>query len=207
MACGKQIPWSDLVPIIGYMGVRGKCRYCRTSIGVWTYAGELLPAIVLPLLLFSGLSWPSALATVFVLGHLYISMTTDYNFHLLDHENAVFIAGWSFFAVIFDGGIDALYRSALTGGAAFLIMGFLYIIAGSGRMGFGDVILGSILAFFTGFPWALVLFNVAAGGAVIYSLLVLKDRKLAIPFGVFLSISAWIAVIVHALFRMKIGYI
>lgn len=202
MNCEKQIPRVDLIPIIGYIGVRGRCRYCNTPIGIWTYIGELMPAIALPLLIYSGLPWPSALASILLLGHLYISIATDYNFHLLDHENALFTGGWAILAAWFNGGIDAIIEASMTGVAALLILLSLYFIAGDRRMGFADVILGSILSFFVGFPWALVLFNLAAGGAVIYGFFILKDRTIPIPFGVFLSISAWVTTITHAIFRI-----
>ena len=46
MSCGKQIKWYDLVPLISFLILRGKCRYCKTKLS-WQYpAVEALNGIL-----------------------------------------------------------------------------------------------------------------------------------------------------------------
>ena len=39
--CGKQILWYDNIPIISYIILKGKCRYCKTRIPVRLVSFEL----------------------------------------------------------------------------------------------------------------------------------------------------------------------
>ena len=32
MSCGHKLQWYDLVPLVSYMMLGGKCRYCKTKI-------------------------------------------------------------------------------------------------------------------------------------------------------------------------------
>ena len=32
MSCGHRLQWYDLVPLVSYMILGGKCRYCKTKI-------------------------------------------------------------------------------------------------------------------------------------------------------------------------------
>ena len=34
MTCGEQIKWYDLVPLVSFLFLRGKCRYCKTKLSV-----------------------------------------------------------------------------------------------------------------------------------------------------------------------------
>lgn len=61
MSCNKTLHWYDLVPVLSFLWLRGKCRDCKSSIS-WQYAGvELLTGILfvlayikyLPLLWFA----------------------------------------------------------------------------------------------------------------------------------------------------------
>ena len=36
MTCGKQIKWYDLVPLVSFLVLRGKCRYCKEKLS-WQY--------------------------------------------------------------------------------------------------------------------------------------------------------------------------
>ena len=46
MKCGKQIKWYDLVPLVSFLVLRGKCRYCKDKLS-WQYpAVEALNGIL-----------------------------------------------------------------------------------------------------------------------------------------------------------------
>lgn len=50
--CGKQIHWYDNIPIISWLVLRGKCRYCHKKIGVADFLSEISMAVA-----FFMLSW------------------------------------------------------------------------------------------------------------------------------------------------------
>src|SRR3990167_9673658 len=44
--CKKTLSWNDLIPILSYVGLRGKCRYCKTNLS-WQYPFiELLTTVI-----------------------------------------------------------------------------------------------------------------------------------------------------------------
>lgn len=42
--CRKQLKWSDNIPIISWLFLRGRCRYCHQKIGLAEFLAELLTA-------------------------------------------------------------------------------------------------------------------------------------------------------------------
>ena len=42
MSCGKEIKWYDLIPVISYLILGGKCRYCKEKLSLQYPCIELL---------------------------------------------------------------------------------------------------------------------------------------------------------------------
>jgi|ERR1700736_3536250 len=39
-SCGRTLQWFELVPLLSYVSLRGRCRTCHASIGVRAFAWE-----------------------------------------------------------------------------------------------------------------------------------------------------------------------
>ena len=89
--------------------------------------------------------------------------------------------------------------SAVSGGAAGLIIMLLPFLLSRGGMGFGDVKMAALIGLITGFPKVFIalFLSIIAGGLVATALLALrlKGRREAIPFGPFLAIGTMLVVI------------
>jgi leader peptidase (prepilin peptidase)/N-methyltransferase len=60
--CGHQLSWKDLVPLISWLCLVGRCRYCRKAIGARYLIVEILSALLCAVfLLLFGVSWLSLL--------------------------------------------------------------------------------------------------------------------------------------------------
>lgn len=69
--CGHELEPRDLFPIISYLLLKGKCRYCGQSFTARSMLVELATGLLFALAFFSfGLSWQ--LATVTIFGSFYI---------------------------------------------------------------------------------------------------------------------------------------
>ena len=44
--CGETLKWCDLVPIVSYIFLRGKCRYCHTSIPIRGFLIEIFGGLI-----------------------------------------------------------------------------------------------------------------------------------------------------------------
>jgi prepilin signal peptidase PulO-like enzyme (type II secretory pathway) len=98
-------------------------------------------------------------------------------------------------------GNDAGWRviSAVSGGAAGLVIMLIFFLIARGGMGLGDVKMAAMMGLMTGFPKVLIalFLSVIAGGLVAITLLSLglKKRRQPIPFGPFLSLGTMAVVV------------
>lgn len=60
LSCGHQLAWYDLAPLISWVSVKGKCRYCRKPIG---YMEPLIELGVAAAFILSYVFWPFGLGT------------------------------------------------------------------------------------------------------------------------------------------------
>ncbi len=217
--CNKPIPWYLNIPILSYLLLRGRCRFCAARITPRYLLVELLVGILFTLtwLKFAPGNDPRPLGLVGITNYHLIPIYWVALFGLvmgtfIDFEHMIIpnrvtlggiLAGWvlSMFVPALHGEQTAwmgLFRS-VTGAAAG--WGILWGIASLGTlmfrkeaMGFGDVkLLGAIGAFL---GWKSVLFTIIAsslaGSIVGISLIVFGGKKMQsrIPYGPYLSLAA-----------------
>jgi len=200
--CGHILAWQDLIPLVSWVSLGGKCRYCRKPIS-WQYpAVELATA-----LLFVGSYhyWPHGFDAqgnslfifwlIFLVG--FMAMTVyDLRWYLLPDKLVypllyLATAQVLMLAVIFDGGLAAIEEALLglmfAGGTFYL----LYQVSKGKWIGGGDVKLGFVLGLIVGGPMAalLMLFIASCMGTLVAIPLLLAGkakRSTRLPFGPFL---------------------
>ncbi|MFC1913795.1 prepilin peptidase [Chloroflexota bacterium] len=208
-ACQHPLSPKDLIPVFSYLWLRGRCRYCQTSIPrrvLWVELGTGL--------LFGLIYWRYGLSAEFALTAFYSCIFIAIIFidaeHRLILNKVVYPA--SLVALVIhaidfllpDPGLfpnliflpDLKILSSITGGAIgffFFLIVFLIGLLRGGAMGAGDVKLAGLIGLVTGFPMVLLalFIGIVAGGlvAIILLLLKIKGRKEALPYGVFLGIG------------------
>ncbi len=205
--CGHRIRGLELAPIAGYLLARGRCRSCGRPIGRLTLLGEIFPAILLPLLLASGMHPAGTLFTVLLCGHLYIALATDWELFLLDHENALFLVLWSVAATWekTNRSPEAMTQHALVCAVALLVFLALFFLSRMRGLGFGDVVLGGILALHAGYPWSLLMFQLAAAGSLVYIFVIQRDRRAPAPLGAFFALAFFVTTVAEAVWMIMIG--
>ena len=187
-ACGHKLSVLDLVPVLGYLVLRGRCRYCRAKI----------PYTVLLVELATGL--------LFVLFWYYYRLSPEFAFSLIYSCFFVVI----FFIdikhylvlnkVIYPAIVIALIIAAATqyrdiatpllGGLMGGVIPFLIALIVPGGMGMGDVKLGVFIGIIVGWPHVFIfwIISVMMGGVFGIGLLLAKKkgRKESIPFAPFM---------------------
>lgn len=203
LECQTQIRIIDLVPLVGYIRLKGACRHCGRTIGIEQLLGELFPGVLLPLFLYCGVPWPAALSATLFVGHLYISLATDIGFFVLDHENTAFLYPLALCGALFQQISQNTFirYHLLTGMIVFMIFLILYLAGRRRSLGLGDVLLAPAPAILIGFPWVLLLFQAAAGGAIVYVFLIKKDRRTPIPFGAFIAGATFLTLVIRTLWN------
>jgi len=209
--CNRELGTLDLLPIVSYLWLRGRCRYCQAGIPL------RLPIVEGVTGLFFGLLYLKfGLGLELAISLIYVSLLTaifviDLENHLvldkITYPAMVLAIAFSFFWPGADGMINwlpggALGRmvSSLIGGAIGLAaMALPYILTHRRGMGLGDVKLGALVGLMTGFPlvFVAILLSWIGGGLVAVMLLALKIKKLKdpIPSATFLTISAMVTLL------------
>ena len=213
--CNKAIQFYDNIPIISYLVLGGRCRYCHAKISIRYPLVELASAL---LFLSSAVAFGWTLATLFYglfLVALLVLTIIDIEHWLLPF--AIMIP----MTVI--GVIGAAIQATLPFGQAFIgsalglffFFGIMYVgkwVLKRDAMGGGDVVFGMMAGMYLGAPRTIVMIFLASflGALVSIPLLLLKRKqgKDPIPFGPFLSVAAALALFFgEAIIKWYIGFI
>lgn len=199
--CGTLIrPW-DNIPLISFLFLGGRCRFCRTPIS-WRYPlVELLGGIIVLLVwihISSGTE-DGMMAILEFLGEVAFGLMMLAIFFIdLEHRiipNAISYPGLvlGLLLAIPQGRLLDATLSAIGAGGAFLLIAIL----SRGGMGGGDVKLAALMGAFLGWPMiavALMLaFLLGAGTGLLLLALRRDTRKTAIPFGPAMAVGAVVA--------------
>lgn len=191
-ACGRRLKPGELIPVLGYILCRGRCRSCGAPVPMWYPLLEFLTAGIFMGLVYRFGFNVTALKYAFLASLLLVISGIDLSTCLI--PDSLVLVGLGGGLLFLPAG-NVPWQSALLG--AVLGGGLLLLIAvvSRGGMGGGDVKLGVILGLFLGWQELLVaLFLAVFTGALVGLLLVLlgkKGRRDAIPFAPFLALGTF----------------
>lgn len=195
--CGYELKAKDLIPVLSYIFLGGKCRSCKEKISIKYPIVEILNAILyiaiylkfgFTLNLFKFCLFASLLI---VIG--FIDFKTKYVYN----STVVFgVVSGILFAVLEWMETKSIPWNYIAG--AFIGFGIIYLIVILTRgMGEGDIDIALICGLFLGIKGILVTLFLAIilGGIVATIILIfkLKERKAEIAFGPYLAIGGIIA--------------
>ncbi|HBE77690.1 MAG TPA: prepilin peptidase [Firmicutes bacterium] len=196
--CQSRIKWYDLFPVISYLILGGRCRNCRTFIGIQYPLVEIFTAGI-----GVGLYFRFGLNAIFLKYIILFCLLIVIAGIDLQHRvipNILSISGMIIgllWAVPY-GGTDIFHAvlGMAVGGLILLPLAYFY----PQGMGMGDVKLLAMIGSFVGAKVVLAaLFCGSALGTVIGLILIgskVITRKTPIPFGPFLAVGALVSVII-----------
>jgi len=190
--CHHQLNWSDLIPILSFIFLKGKCRYCKKKIS-WQYP---LVEITTGLLFLSLFIVHCSLFIYIIACFLIIIFVYDFKYYLIP-DKVIYLAILIVFIYRLFGTSKPFLNPLFSGFGAAAFFFLLWFISRGRWMGFGDVKLGFLMGFFLSFPNILVaLFFAFIIGAIIGIGLIIagkKTLKSQVPFGPFLILGTFIA--------------
>ncbi len=206
--CRKQIAWYDNIPILSFIILKGKCRYCQKKIS-WQYPIIELATGILFVLAFK-----------YNFEFLILNFDSIFNFLILNSKFLIYLLrDWFIISVmivifIYDlrwylildkvtipaGIVVLLFNLALglnlwnllisgiIGGSFFLIQ---FLISKGKWVGGGDIRLGALMGLILGWPNVMLAIFLAyiIGSVVAIGLLISRKKKWGsmVPMGIFLS--------------------
>lgn len=200
--CGTALrPWHN-IPLLSYLFLKGRCASCSASISAQYPFVELLTATIFALMMY----FYGATMTTFysaILACCLISLAgIDLRERLLPDQITLPLL-WLGLFVNMNGAFAPLPDAVLGAIAGYLSLWGVYwlfkLVTGKEGMGYGDFKLLAALGAWLGWELLpLVILLSSAVGAIIGVLVITiggKDRNLQIPFGPFLAVAGWIALI------------
>jgi prepilin signal peptidase PulO-like enzyme (type II secretory pathway) len=221
-SCHHQLQAIDLIPVVSYIWLWGKCRYCKAHIPIDLFVSEVFCGI------FFALAYPVARpllgvdVNLFSLYFFFILFNISFFFFvgLYDYkymvilDMPVYVLSGIYFVII--GGITLLHylgysafyyanyvqfflEHVISAVALFVLFLLIYLITKGRGMGGGDVKLAFLIGLLLGAKPSVVFLYVAFFSGALISLILLlyksKGMKDSIPFGPFLAFGVIIAIL------------
>lgn len=206
--CHHTLAWYDLVPVVSWLQLRGRCRYCRKPIGLTALLLELAVGTAFAL---SFVIWPYgwegvgiALFVVWLLALVALAILFVYD---MRHSLLPDVVMWPLAAL----GTGMFVLLMLQRDAEFIqwpleallglvpvtgLYGLLYAVSGGRLIGFGDVKLGIFMGLVLGWQGALLALLLANYLGFAWVTPALIRRKLKkdsrMPFGPFLIVATFL---------------
>lgn len=192
--CGHVLQADDLLPLISYLILGGRCRYCKKPISMQYPMVEMFFGL-LTMLLYWQFGLSVTLFVFIVIGFILTAlMVIDILDGLLPNGLIIMLVIMVFFGLILTQASGQIWINAILGG----LIGFgfymsLWLITLGKGVGVGDIKLGFALGLLIGLP-AVTYITVLAfvmGGLYVLPLLVIgaKGMKSKIAFGPFMILA------------------
>ena len=203
--CKRKIPWYDNIPLLSFVLLGGKCRFCRKKISFQYPLVELLVGLqfvwiywLLQQFSFFGrlegfYSFALVCYWIYIFSSLLVIFFADLKAGIIP-DTVVIPAIIISFLRLFESGRWQFLLAGLGAAGFFWLLWWLTKKKG---IGFGDVKLGLLMGLFLGFPQIIIaLFLAFLTGAFCAVILMLTGKKKfgqTVPFGPFLVIGTIIA--------------
>ena len=207
LSCGEALRVSDLIPLVSYLFLKGKCKYCKVPYGIETLVIEIGFGVVFMLVyhfILTGSAAVVALGWLIYYTLIFISLGV---IALYDYKHSyvpiVFLGLFSFLSIVmlgmrytYDGGV-AVLLGPLVVALPFLL---IWIFTRGRALGFGDVLLYLAVGAFFGIEQGLAVLLISVWlGAIVGIIVYLQRRRThntntAIPFVPFI-VAAFLIVL------------
>jgi leader peptidase (prepilin peptidase)/N-methyltransferase len=206
--CGSMITAAQNIPVVSYLLLKGKCANCGVGISIRYPVVELLTAILSAVVAWKfGFAWYTGAALILTWTLIALS-GIDIDLQILP-DNMTLPLVWLGLLITLAGtapeaGLPPDMRSSIIGAVAgYLSLWSVYhafkLLTGKEGMGYGDFKLLAALGAWLGWQMLLpvILLSALAGSVIGVGNILIRgrDRDLPIPFGPYLAIAGWIALI------------
>ncbi len=193
--CKHKLEWFELIPVLSYIFLLGKCRKCKQKISITYPLVELVTGLLFAHVYHVfGMSIDMLFALIFISG-LLIIIIADFKYMIIPDEIIIFIGMLlmvlKLFTIPFDMFLMSLGSGCMTFGLMFMIKYLGDKSFKKESLGGGDVKLMFLLGFVFGVELGMVIVFISSLIAFPVAIFVLfKNKSNVLPFGPFLSMTA-----------------
>lgn len=199
--CKRAINCWDNIPLLSYLLLNGRCRYCRWKIPLRYPLVELLTALVLVVYYnLWGLSLVGLIFVIFTLG-LMIATFSDFETQVIPDQVSLGLLPFGIFLSFYNPIYQEIYfripilesvLGALVGGGMIYLSGLLGKWAfKKPAMGLGDVKFMALIGTFLGWKLVVLVYFIAPFLAIFFGLYQkIRYQRDYLPYGPFLAMAA-----------------
>ncbi|MBI5126162.1 MAG: prepilin peptidase [Candidatus Taylorbacteria bacterium] len=207
-SCAKKLEWYELLPLVSFVFLRGRCRSCRSDISYQYPMVETATAVLFVLLYYSIEPFTLPAMLYFVIhaiaaAILIVIFVYDLRHKIIPDSLSFTLMAVSFIG-LFVGGESLLHLPQLidflSGIIFFAVFGGLWFVSKGRWIGFGDaklvVSLGWLAGLVFGVSGIFMAFWLGAVFSVIYLVILKKKRTIRnveVPFAPYLILGMYIA--------------
>ena len=194
--CNHKLKLFDLIPVLSYLFLKGKCRYCKKKISALYPIIELLTALLFTLSYYLyGFSYEFGIALI-VSSASVITIASDIRYMIIE-DSILIISGILIiilgFLISKDRAVDIIINGVISFIIMFAIKFLADIIFKKEAMGGGDVKLLTFFGAVVSYPMAIMTLCLSSFIAFPYAIFVyFKKEKHILPLGPFLCLSGLI---------------
>lgn len=200
--CGHKLYIPDLIPVISYIALKGKCRYCKSKVSLRYLIIEITNSLLYVVLFIKFKLTLEFFSYCFLISLLLVVFVIDLRYKII--PNKINLFGFSIILTIKI--LQSLYYlsfAPLLDSTLGLLIGavpiLLVILITNGGMGAGDMKLMAVIGMWFGlkFTYLVLLIGILAASIMAIILLVTKQstKKSELPFAPFLFVSTFICLI------------
>ncbi len=218
MSCKKTISWYDNIPVVSFILLKGRCRYCQTKLS-WRY--PFVEALTAACFLINSLTFPFTfpfplmlLGAHVLVAALIVVFFTDLDTMLISDTTTAFVLAGCLLLYLDQGlrvdrGIFVVNLiTALIAFSLIYILRLMFkIFAKKDAMGMVDIVLISALALALGPMKINLAIFISCFVGIIAALFFQKKMQDKIPFGPFIAVGGYLALIVGGAFLDLIGFL
>jgi len=222
-SCSKDLNWYELIPLLSFLMLRGKCLNCKSKISYQYPIVEGLTGIIFAgLLLILGLT--PILALYLVIASLLIAMAVyDFKHKIIPDGMVYTFIILSFVVLCLTHPLTELFglpisMDLLAGPILFAFFAFFWLVSGGKWMGFGDAKLALGVGFLLGFSGGVFAIMLAFWIGAIFSLFIMFFQKIKIsnlklslkseiPFAPFIILGLFIQLLTSWNFQSIINFL
>ena len=201
-ACNAEIKALQNIPVLSYLLLKGKCANCQTSISIRYPVIEALTGVLSVVVAYLLGSQIETLFGLILTWTLIALSGIDFDHQLLPDNITLPILWLGLFLSLFNIFTDPV--SSIIGAiAGYLFLWTIYqlfkLLTGKEGMGYGDFKLLALFGAWLGWQYLplIILLSSLMGAIVGTSMIIFvqRDKNIPIPFGPYLAIAGWIALL------------
>ncbi len=191
--CKTKLRWYDLIPLLSFVFLRGRCRYCSKAIS-WQYPiVELLSGLLWVFIWNLGFDIWHFIYYIFIFSSLLIIAVCDFRRKIIPNKVVYPAIVVALAYNIFSPDKGGLWGVLLTAAAAFSFFFSIYFFSKGKAMGLGDAKLAFLAGLFLSPISAVVAFTLSFIIGAIFGIILIvfgkKAFKSQIAFGPFMVIG------------------